>query len=63
MEVTQQEVLGDVDDGGVAALGSSTRRGMAGDVTKGEANLVHGAGVRVRGSKGSRVSAICQAAS
>lgn len=63
VEVAQEEILGNVNNRGIAALSPGTRRGVAGDVPDGEADLAHVAGVRVRGSKGSRVSAICQAAS
>ena len=63
VEVAQEQILSNVDDRGIAALGAGAARGVAGDVPEGETDLIHVVEGSVRGSNGRRVSAICQVAS
>ena len=65
MQIAQEQVLGDVDDRGVATIDSGTGWGVPADPTDRQRDWPRGqvTASKPRGSKGSKVSAICQALS
>lgn len=62
VQIAQEQVLGNVDDRGVATIDSGTGWGVPADPTDRQRDgpRGHATASKPRGSKGSKVSAICQ---
>ena len=62
VQIAQEQVLSNIDDRGVATIDSGAGRGVPADLTDRQRDRPRGhlSAPSVRGSKGSRVSAICQ---